>query len=158
MNSVLSNQGAGRNTQGRPIRGDLQQLPCDAKVIVLLSLHAMYSVADQILLLPFENWALGWLCPSILDQVKATWLIQLLLAWPLLPYSVFCCICPLRWLSLPLLYQPLTSIPLCCSHLPGETQRAFYICAHCPALIAPAFSIADSFLPCHPVDLCTVSL
>lgn len=57
--------------------------------------------------------------------------------------------------ALPLLYQPLTSIPLCCSHLPGETQHGFYICAHCPALIAPAFSIADSSLPCHPVVLCS---
>lgn len=39
INSILSDQGAGRNTQGRPSRGDPQQLPCEAKLIVLPSLH-----------------------------------------------------------------------------------------------------------------------
>lgn len=41
INSILSNQGAGRNIQGRPSKTDPQQPPRDAELILLPSLHPL---------------------------------------------------------------------------------------------------------------------
>lgn len=154
INSILSDQGAGTNMQGGPSRGDPQQPPRDAKLILLLSLHPCEVWLIKSSSLPCKSRSAGFPLQYWI-QVKATWLIQLLLAWPLLPYSIFYCISP-RWLSLPFLYQLFMLIPLCCSCLPRETQCDFYILAYCPALIAPAFPLADPSLPSHPVGLCMV--
>lgn len=142
INLTLSDQGAGRNTEANP--GGRTRSSCRSNCATFSSPHGWSDPPPCTLELPFLFDT---------ESSQSYSLIQLLLTWPLLPCSVFYCICPL-WLSLPCTRSHSHWFFFCAAFVFPEKPNTIPVFVP-PALPSPLLHFPlQAPLPSHPVGLC----